>query len=138
MTDFSALPQWRCHKVVRAAKIASTQEMHDRWYVDIVDIPGLEGLLSVDPTVFARGVPEQGDYLVVYRAPLRDGAVTIDAIEKFTVFTCALAIIVTVSLSGLAVFSTTSSLVWASIAEGVAGISCVVALNYALDRDWLP
>ena len=66
MTDFSALPQWRCHKVVRAAKIASTQEMDDRWYVELVDIPGLEGILSVAPTVFARGVPEQGDYLVVY------------------------------------------------------------------------
>ena len=63
---------------------------------------------------------------------------TIDAREKFTVFMWALAIIVTVFVSGLAVFSTTSSLVWASIAEGVAGISCVVALNYALDRDWLP
>ena len=65
MSDFSALPQWRCHKVVRAAKIASTQEMDDRWYIELVDIPGLEGMLSVDPTVFARGVPEQGDYLVV-------------------------------------------------------------------------
>ena len=66
MTDFSALPQWKCHKVVRAAKIASTQEMDDRWYVELVDIPGLEGMLSVDPAVFARGVPEQGDYLVAY------------------------------------------------------------------------
>ena len=63
---------------------------------------------------------------------------TIDAREKLAAFMIALAIVVTVSLSGLAVFSTTSSLVWASIAEGIAGVSCVVALNYALDRDWLP
>ena len=50
----------------------------------------------------------------------------------------ALAIIAAVFLTGLVVISTTSSIVLTSIAEGVVGVSCVVALDYALERDWLP
>ena len=65
MSDFSALPQWRCHKVVRAAKISG------------VFPDGLLELNVSDPrtglcmcvAVLERDAhkrPAEGDYVVVY------------------------------------------------------------------------
>ena len=59
----SDLPQWKCHKVVRAAKITGISTDGLSYYVYL----GSKGEpYFVQGSVFARGVPAIGDYLVVY------------------------------------------------------------------------
>lgn len=66
--DFSQLPQYRCHKVVRAAKIVAISG-DSSGYVVYLDLPG-DGskTVVVAPEVFARGKPTENgfSYLVVY------------------------------------------------------------------------
>jgi|SRR5882762_754125 len=70
----SSLPQWRSHKIVRAAPIRAiyksgvTNEMEDTsiearpWIVYLDGYPSFQ----VDAKVFARYFPQPGDYFVVY------------------------------------------------------------------------
>src|SRR5258708_884763 len=77
----SGLPQWKCHKVVRAAPIRTvyraevTNEMEDTsiearpWVIYLDSGPNPNGFHSpiyVKPETFSRYVPQPGDYFVVY------------------------------------------------------------------------
>lgn len=63
------LPAYVSHKRVNAAQILTVAD--DQKSV-VVSLPGDRELaptatVEVDPKVFARGVPNAGDYLVIYR-----------------------------------------------------------------------
>jgi hypothetical protein len=70
----SALPEYRCHKSVRAARIVEVGPVIDALNSRIFEVeieeagaPALPQLrLSVPAAVFARGLPRAGDYIVVY------------------------------------------------------------------------
>jgi hypothetical protein len=71
MTDNPKLPQYRSHKVVRAAKILSTG----------ADFVGTEfGVVMVPQNFYARSVPEIGkSYVVIYE----DGYISHSPAEAF-------------------------------------------------------
>lgn len=63
--DVASLPKWKCHKVVRAAKIVRMDgNPHGRGSTSDVTLDC--GVVTVEAAVFARKMPELGDYLVVY------------------------------------------------------------------------
>lgn len=76
MTDYSQLPEWTSHKVVRAGRIIATGENYEdepeiaRIMVDLGN--GKTSVFSVDRKVFARAWPSAGDYLVVYNVGTPD------------------------------------------------------------------
>jgi hypothetical protein len=56
------LPRWQCHKVVRAARIDAVHGA-----IITLDMGGGRRMpIAVEPKIFARYTPTQGDYLVVY------------------------------------------------------------------------
>lgn len=64
------MPRWRCHKIVEAAQIESFNVIVDPPYV-VVNWPLTAGLrkgwvVYVPRSIFARGEPKRGDYLVRY------------------------------------------------------------------------
>ena len=90
--DVTKLPEWTCHKVVRAAKIKSIEERNvtdalDRahgapWRTVIVDLgSGAEAMWEAPASdkIWARFVPAPGDYLVVYE----DGYVSFSPAKAF-------------------------------------------------------
>lgn len=80
MTDYSQLPEWTCHKVVRAAKIISVDlagrvDGPPNAIVLVVvyqegDTCGVE--MDVPYAVAARKAPQVGDYLVAYNVGTPD------------------------------------------------------------------
>src|SRR5882672_10013005 len=66
----SSLPQWKSHKIVRAASIRAVYlaDHEAGWTVYLDGGPPPDGFPSiyVKPAVFARGLPTPGDYFVVY------------------------------------------------------------------------
>ncbi|HUO22329.1 MAG TPA: hypothetical protein VMU59_07420 [Caulobacteraceae bacterium] len=61
--DAQQLPQYRSHKIVRAAPIKAFDVV--KLTVD-VELPEMGAMLGVPDNFFARGAPSIGDYLVVY------------------------------------------------------------------------
>ena len=67
MSDLDQLPQYRSHKVVRAAPMGSFEGIEDgKQIVRLALSEGHSLRVGVDQAVFARRGPEPGDYLVVY------------------------------------------------------------------------
>lgn len=70
MTDFSQLPEWTCHKVVRAAKIVDHDTSGEEHFLTVQWSDGDQEVKTqrchVDAAIFARARPALGDYLVVY------------------------------------------------------------------------
>lgn len=68
--DFSKLPRWKCHKIVRASQIRAFDIDEDHINATVWLQPqypvGREFRVLVSAGVFARGHPSPGDYLVVY------------------------------------------------------------------------
>ena len=71
----SSLPQWRSHKIVRAAQIRAVYPdapanppTIDSWtiYLDGGPPPAGFPAFQVEAKTFARYVPQPGDYFVVY------------------------------------------------------------------------
>lgn len=81
-TDFCALPSYTSHKVVKAAEIDGVAPVHppqpadcssspEQYQVGLVVRGGpgagdMRYVVTVPAGVFARGMPANGDYLVVY------------------------------------------------------------------------
>jgi hypothetical protein len=66
--EWSDLPQYRSHKIVRAAPIVELRALPSLGYfnVQLEIAPGETTTKPVDASVFVRGRPEPGDYLVAY------------------------------------------------------------------------
>lgn len=61
------LPQYRSHKIVRAAQIiAWTFKGMDRMRVLVMTSDGEQHTIKPPSNIFARGEPQVGDYLIVY------------------------------------------------------------------------
>jgi len=62
------LPEYRCHKVVRAGRIIKLDiTASDSAYLAHLDLgDGRKGELLVPAKVFVRGFPRVGDFIVVY------------------------------------------------------------------------
>jgi hypothetical protein len=77
--ETSLLPEWKCHKVVRAAQIV-TQQGWDLW-LRVKDDPNAPTLkIQMDPREMAqKPYPSPGWYLVVYE----DGYVSFSPPEAF-------------------------------------------------------
>jgi hypothetical protein len=79
--SFHRLPQWKCHKVVRAAEIVEISTANDPGYwikcvdPDRVRLP----IIFVKPEVFSRRAPTVGDFLVVYD----DGYISVSPPDTF-------------------------------------------------------
>jgi hypothetical protein len=58
----SALPKWKCHKIVEADKILSITYDQEglRWHLECGRI------VEISPQIISRGQPKTGDYYVVY------------------------------------------------------------------------
>lgn len=56
------LADWKCHKVVKAGKII---ERHDGVF-KVEDINGTVCAVHMPESAFARGYPQDGDYIVIY------------------------------------------------------------------------
>jgi hypothetical protein len=72
------LPEYRSHKVVRAAKIVKMLE-GDRMLLDVRAGPNLWVHATPTPSLFSRYRPKPGDYYVVYE----DGYVSISPKAAF-------------------------------------------------------
>jgi hypothetical protein len=74
----SELATWKCHKIVKAGKITAFTVHHDLIYdrpsgslaelvtLAVEDVNGVPCLVDVAPFMFARGMPNLGDYIVIY------------------------------------------------------------------------
>lgn len=63
--DVSSLPKWKCHKVVRAARIIRIDgNPHD--IGSHLNVTLDCGVVTVEASVFSRKVATPGDYLVIY------------------------------------------------------------------------
>lgn len=64
------LADWKCHKVVKAGKIMPVQITQDEGEgtstVTVEDWCGAPCLVVVPNSLFARGMPQTGDYIVIY------------------------------------------------------------------------
>jgi hypothetical protein len=77
------LPQYRCHKVVRAAEILSARTLDEKQSLLYLNICGCSTLhITVPNTLFARYAPEKGDFYIIYddgyasispRGPFKEG-----------------------------------------------------------------
>ena len=59
------LPEYRSHKIVRAAPIVRWSQRAEGTTV-YVDVGGVHYTVEAKANIFARGEPKPGDYLVVY------------------------------------------------------------------------
>ena len=66
----TALAMWQSHKVVHAGKIMSIISPGGidtrKCVLQVQNADGTENEMKVDSDVFKRGIPNTGDYLVVY------------------------------------------------------------------------
>lgn len=62
-TDPSRLPQYQCHKVVRAAKIA---DVDHQTHVLLLDVDGERLVHPISAAVFEKHQPLVGGYWVIY------------------------------------------------------------------------
>lgn len=63
------LAMWKCHKIVKAAKISREIEPAQPGSgvsVFMIDAFDIERCMYIDRKVFARGYPKVGDYFVIY------------------------------------------------------------------------
>ena len=77
------LPQYRCHKVVRAAEIIGVRSVNDRTSLLCLNTGGCSMIhTQVPTTMFARYTPVKGDFYVIYddgyasispRGPFKEG-----------------------------------------------------------------
>lgn len=65
MTDTTAFPRYQSHKIVQAAPVTAWHSEVPVVYVNANDPEG-DVRVSVPASIFARGEPKVGDYLVVY------------------------------------------------------------------------
>lgn len=76
------LPYWRCHKVVRAAKIEKIEPcpyLGVGWHDLFLDTPGGTLVRTVQPTYIDRHKPKVGGYYVLYE----DGYESFSPAEPF-------------------------------------------------------
>ncbi len=66
MADDIVLPRWKCHKVVEAAKIISVRPDAPN-PVATLDLSDGQIEMTLPPTIFSRGEPSPGDYIVRYK-----------------------------------------------------------------------
>lgn len=63
------LADWKCHKVVKAGRIAQLP-MKDvptgNWLVGVEDVNGAPTKVQMPPDAFLRGMPMMGDYIIIY------------------------------------------------------------------------
>ena len=66
--EYEKLPEWRSHKIVRAAPFLGTwsvDQANDCYWLHVGEPAAAFGV-PVPRNVFARGLPAIGDYIVVY------------------------------------------------------------------------
>jgi hypothetical protein len=64
--EMGQLADWKCHKVVKAGKIL-TFSAGFSGPVTVADANGVPCKVNCPPSVFARGRPNLGDYIVIYK-----------------------------------------------------------------------
>lgn len=64
--DVAMWPEYRCHKVVRALKVADLAVVHGDGSVEFRIADGGFTTIMVNKDVVSRYMPVPGDYLVVY------------------------------------------------------------------------
>ena len=59
------LADWKCHKIVKAGKILAFGDGFNT-PITVEDSNGAPCKVEVTPSLFARGRPNLGDYIVIY------------------------------------------------------------------------
>lgn len=64
--DLLVLPRWKCHKIVRAAKILNITRTHDRSEVRALHLQGVGMVVGVSQIWVVEKRAYAGGYFVVY------------------------------------------------------------------------